>query len=230
MSVIANNITVTDEEFDNKVVILKKHLRSRMNGKTSEQMQNGMIDYTLNYGVSLEHVKELADILKYSADDCRKIWRLNIREAMLIAAMTMPSAEATCDEMLEWASIIRTPDMAEQASFFLFWRTTDISKFISCLVAAETSYSLSIASFTAGRALQKNIAIDEDSVIAVIDRCRNSAKLRSHEGRGISLMLRQAVRKQIVAPQIEDLISGFKNSDDDIRRQIAFEVEAEKEM
>lgn len=224
------NIAIADQDFDNKVLILKKHLKSRMNGKATEQMENGQLDYAQNYGVSLQHIKELAAQLNYSADDCIKFWRLNIREALLIAAICMPTNRATSQEMISWVKYIHTPDMAEQASFFLFWRTTDIDSLIDKLTNIQHEYALSIASFSLGRAIQRSQIVSNKTITKLISFINNKETLRPSDGRGVSLFLRQIARNSNFYSQVQNTINTLSTQQNNTAQQVAFEVQAELDL
>lgn len=228
MSVNLSNISIADEAFEHKVNALKQRLKSRMNGKTTEQMQNGQIDYALNYGVSLQHVRELADELDYTPSDCTRLWQLNIREAMLIAAIKMPSEKATATEMIQWASIIRTPDMVEQGAFFLFWRAEGLETMIEMLLQkTQEPFALAIAFFAAGRALQKKRKINNSIIEQLLSAVEYSKQLNSITTRGASFLLRQVANTGAYSMRVKDIITTLKSINAQWATQLAFEVECE---
>ncbi len=228
MSVNLSNISIADEAFEHKVNALKQRLKSRMNGKTTEQMQNGQIDYALNYGVSLQHVRELADELDYTPSDCTRLWQLNIREAMLIAAIKMPSKKATATEMIQWASIIRTPDMVEQGAFFLFWRAEGLETMIEMLLQkTQEPFALAIAFFAAGRALQKKRKINNSIIEQLLSAVEYSKQLNSITTRGASFLLRQVANTGAYSMRVKDIITTLKSINAQWATQLAFEVECE---
>ena len=225
MSAYLSNILITDADFDNKVKELKLRLKSRMNGQTTEQMQNGQIDYALNYGVSLQHVQELAAELSYTPAECSMLWQLNIREAMLIAAIKMPSEYATPTEMMRWVSAIKTPDMVEQGSFFLFWRTLQINDFVLLLLQSQVAFAQSVAFFATGRALLKGRGVSDEVISALLATVDCNAQWTTLEARGASLLLRQIYQqKTSFADKVRSIVCSMQQSDDMLKKQIAFEL------
>lgn len=221
-----NNISVANADFEQKVKQLKQSLKSRMNGKTTEQMQNGQIDYALNYGVSLAHVRELADTLDYTPTECSLLWQLNIREAMLIAAMKMPSEKTTTDEMLRWTALIRTPDMVEQGAFFLFWRILDIDNFAMAIMATNQSYRQSIAMFSVARAMQKGREVKNETINELLQAVSSIEQFTPSEARATSILLRVLINKDDYSMKVKSVLQQLKSSADDLAKQIAFEVES----
>ena len=131
----------------------------------------------LNGGVI---VKELAEESNYTFDDCCRLWKLNIREAMLIAAMCVKDQDATSDKLATWVENIATPDMAEQASFYLFKRIKDIDVFIEKVMSEEYAYGKSVAYFAAARTMQKGCISSQHRQRAE----RNCIRKRNDNGRG----------------------------------------------
>lgn len=217
-------ISLYDQEFDSKLTELRKHLKSRMNGKTTEQMQNGQITYAENYGVSLQHVKELASNLTYTPAEYKLLWKSNIREAMLIAAINFPTELATPDELTTWANTTNTADMAEQGAFFLFYRCTDIDALLYNLSKSTSAYANTILMFTAGRALIKGISISNSTISKLIERALEAPSITSSEARGMSMFLRQLCHKQDYLSITQNIADKFAASDNSQKKQIAFEV------
>ncbi len=225
MSAYISNVLIANADFENKLNNLKIRLKSRMNGQTTEQMQNGQIDYALNYGVSLQHVQELAAELDYTPTECTLLWQLNIREAMLIAAIKMPTQCATPAEMMRWIPFIKTPDMVEQSVFFLFWRVTDIDIFLTLLLQSDAQFALSVAFFAAGKALQKQRSIATQTLNMLTNAIANKTQWSQPEARGASLLLRQIGQTKAFAAEVKRIISTMKQSANQLQEQIAFEVD-----
>ena len=224
------NISLTDDDFEAKINDLKKRLKSRMNGKTSEQMNNTQVHYAINYGLDIKHIKELASESDYSADDCRRFWKLNIRESMLIAAMCLKDDAATADEISEWAKYVATPDMAEQSSFYLFRRVDDVDKFVSNVISQGGDYSRCIAYFTTARVLQSHKSVKQstlDALLGMIEDCNTPSMA---DVRGMSFLLRQLVACGLCIERVGNLVDGFSKREELPLKQLAYEVRCEMDM
>lgn len=225
-----NDLYIADEDFERKITLLKTKLRVRMNGETSAQMERRKLNYTINYGASLQHMKDLSAMMHFTADECRKLWMMNIRETMLIAAMQFPVSKADTEEMLQWARRILTPDMAEQSAFFLFSRIDGIDEFVVALADCKAEFSLATACFSAARTLQIGRKLKNDTVIKLIDKVQSINDINVTEARAISFLLRQIVRQKIDCVDVNELLNSLLDRESSPAKQIAFEVQAEIEM
>ncbi|MCQ2228979.1 MAG: hypothetical protein MJZ13_04475 [Bacteroidales bacterium] len=225
-----NNLSLYNDDFENKLKELRKRFRSRMNGKTTEQMENGQITYAENYGASLQHVKELASEISFSPEEYRKLWLTNIREAMLISAINFPDNLASAEEMMSWSKAITTADMAEQGSFFLFYRCNEINLFLHNLISEHSCYAMTIATFTAGRVLIKGKNLSDDTCRIIVESLQNAHHLTSSEARGASLFLRQLCDKGLLTEMAKKTADIFSSRPKPLFQQIAFEVYNELQM
>ncbi len=219
---------LADDDFAAKVAWLKQKMRGRMYGEPSSPKARRPLSYAVNYGASLEHVKQLAQQCSFTPDECRKLWRLNIREAMLIAAILFPAPSA--QEMLEWADAVKTPDMAEQASFFLFARTQDKGVFIKGLLGKkECEYAFAIACFTAGRALMNGETLQASVVDSLLSCAQSKETFSTAESRALSLFVRQLVRKKTSLDGVNALLDSLRENRTEEAQRLVFEVETEIE-
>lgn len=225
------SLYITDNDFEQKIKELKVMLRLRMNGETSVQMKRRNLHYTINYGVSLPHVKEIASRMTFTPEECRKLWLMNIRETMLLACMQMPADRATTDEMCAWAEKISTPDMAEQASFFLFGRLDNASQIASRVVEGTSNYALATSCFTVGRALQLGKSPEVDVVRRLFVVLMSRREYNGAELRGMSLLLRQCVRKaEVCGVDVEVVVGHLRRFDMPEVQSVVYEVEMEREV
>lgn len=222
---------LADNDFEQKIKELKTMLRLRMNGETSSQMNKRNLSYTINYGVALHHIKEIAGRVTFTPEECKKLWLMNIRETMLLACILLPDSSATLDEMCDWATKINTPDMAEQASFFLFGRGEETERFVSNMLSASHTYAYAIACFSAGRRLQLKHELSDDIIKSTLSQSEEKENLNSAEMRGLSLLLRQCVRhKKELSDTINATIERLKSNPSADVQRIVYEVETEIEM
>ena len=225
-----NDLYLADNDFEQKLNMLKTKLRVRMNGEISAQMERRQSNYAINYGASLPHVRELSASLKFTADECRRLWLMDIRETMLIAAMQFPVETADTDEMLHWAQRIKTSDMAEQSAFFLFSRLPDLEQFAIKLMNEKSKFSYATACFSVARAMQSGRAVELNAVKELAYYILSISKVSGTEARAVSFLLRQVVRQGIDEVDVKSLLNSILEKDTNEAKQIAFEVQTEIEM
>lgn len=218
-----------NNEFDNKMSALKNSFRSRMNGEAAQQMTRRGIHYRLNYGIAIPHIKELSQVYDFSPAECERLWFMEIRETMLLAAMLMPQAQLEPARMRRWCEAINNSDIAEQASFFLFGRMADVDGLLAELISSDNQFHLAVAFFTAGRCLQLGRPLPEGllaKLMVVVDQPGDLTE--QGVARGVSLFLRQGLRHGVVSPStVRDLIGRFSEMPSLCHRQLAEELHAE---
>lgn len=115
---------MTDRE---KIIEIKRRLRLGMNGVASGSMREGGIGYGLNFGVGLAGLKEIAGETEHDSSLAIALWKENVRECKMLAAMTYPP-ESFPEKLADmWVQEIRWPDLAQVCSMYLFSRMNDAS-------------------------------------------------------------------------------------------------------
>lgn len=116
---------------------IKKMLRLSMNGTASQIMRENGIGYSLNYGVELPRIKEIALGIRKDSSLAVGLWKENIRECRMLAAFLYPSDEFKTDMADLWVSQIEYPDLAEVCSMYLFSKMEGASVTAFCWIASE---------------------------------------------------------------------------------------------
>lgn len=101
---------------------VKRGLRGVMNGPVSEQMRNMGLTYRVNFGVELPRLREMSAELPHTYDLAAALWKEDIRECRLLAAMLMPSEAFTEDLAEVWVEQMRFPEEAQCTVQHLFAR------------------------------------------------------------------------------------------------------------
>ena len=70
---------------------IKKELRLAMNGIASSYMRENGVEYKLNFGVELPRLRTIAQDFPVDHDLAQALWKENIRECKLLAAMLQPT-------------------------------------------------------------------------------------------------------------------------------------------
>ena len=93
-----------------------------MNGVASTGMREAGIGYKLNFGVGIPALKQIASETGKDADLAAALWKENVRECKILAALVYPEDEFMPDLADLWIEQIEFPDLAEVCSMYLFCR------------------------------------------------------------------------------------------------------------
>ena len=89
---------------------IKRSFHTRMNGVASQSMRQKGLDYKVNWGVALPHLREMAAEYQPSYSLAVELWKENIRECKILATMLMPPAEMP-EQLVElWMEQTKSPD------------------------------------------------------------------------------------------------------------------------
>lgn len=122
-----------------RVLEIKKRLRLNMNGVASGSMREAGIDYKLNFGVGIPALKQIASEIGKDAALSDALWKEDIRECRILAALTYPQDEFLPDLAELWLEQIRFPDVAEICSMYLFCKMKGASEAAFRWIASDNS-------------------------------------------------------------------------------------------
>lgn len=91
-----------------------------MNGVTAQSLREKGMDYHLNWGANLLHLREMANDYEPSKELAELLWNDDIRECKILATMLMPPEEFPLDQAQLWIENTHTQEIAEIASKQLF--------------------------------------------------------------------------------------------------------------
>lgn len=101
---------------------IKTELRLSMNGVASAYMRENGISYRLNFGVELPRLQMLASTLPHSHELAQALWKENIRECRLLAAMLQP-VETFFPELADlWMEDMPNVEIVQHTTQHLFCR------------------------------------------------------------------------------------------------------------
>lgn len=99
---------------------IKTQLRLSMNGAVSQSMREKGLVYKLNFGVELPRIKEIAARYEQSHSLAQALWKENIRECKILAAMLQP-VDSFLPEIADiWVEDIHNIEIAELTCMNLF--------------------------------------------------------------------------------------------------------------
>lgn len=122
-----------------RVKEIKQSFRLLMNGVTAQSMRDKGVDYHINWGASLPHLREMA--AEYQPDHtlALELWKENVRECKILATMLMPKEEFTLDLALQWTEQTQTQEVAEIAAMNLYQHLPYAMKLALMLVGKADS-------------------------------------------------------------------------------------------
>ncbi|WP_372772984.1 DNA alkylation repair protein [Mangrovibacterium sp.] len=95
-------------------------VRLRKNGETVAQMKSMGLNYKMNWGVSVIHLRELAKNYEKNHLLALKLWNKGWRETMILATLLEEPNVVTEEQMDYWTKSIETIELIEQAVANLF--------------------------------------------------------------------------------------------------------------
>ncbi len=117
---------------------IKQKLRLSMNGEASTQMRNAGIGYKLNFGVGIPRLREMAQETQKDAELASALWKEDIRECRILAALIYPQEQFLPDMADLWVEQIEYPDLAEVCSMYLFSRMQGASEAAFRWIASDS--------------------------------------------------------------------------------------------
>lgn len=99
---------------------IKRSLRGVMNGPVSQSMREKGLTYKVNFGVELPRLRQMAEAWPHTYALAAALWKEDIRECRLLAAMLMPAEAFDADLADLWVEQMRFVEEAECTVFHLF--------------------------------------------------------------------------------------------------------------
>lgn len=101
---------------------VKRRLRGVMNGPVSQSMREKGLTYKVNFGVELPRLRDMAASLPHTRRLAAALWKEDIRECRLLAAMLQPADDFLPEVADIWVEQMRFPEEAECTVMHLFAR------------------------------------------------------------------------------------------------------------
>lgn len=98
---------------------IKQSFRLYMNGVTAQSLREKGDENKLNWGASLQHLREMASEYPKDYNLAVELWKSNVRECKLLATMLMPAAEMPREVVDIWMEQLPSQEVGEQLVFNL---------------------------------------------------------------------------------------------------------------
>lgn len=105
---------------------IRKRCRMAMNGIASASMRGYGLNYKLNFGVSIQKIKEIAVRYESDRDLAEVLWLDGTRELKILATLLYPIDLFTIETANRWVAQIPNQEIREQICVNLF-QTTDFA-------------------------------------------------------------------------------------------------------
>lgn len=115
MQFIYNN-----EPIERQISYLLQKVKRMMNGEAVASMQAKGVNYARNFGVAIPDLRQIAKQITPNADLASRLWKMDLREAKILATMLFPYAEMTNVQAKKWIKECVTLELREQAAMHLF--------------------------------------------------------------------------------------------------------------
>ena len=110
-----------------------------MNGVASADMRKAGIGYKHNFGVGIPALKEIAQEIEKSPELAAALWKEDVRECRILAALIYPQEQFMLDMADLWIEQIEFPDLAEVCSMYLFSRMQGASESAFRWIASDNA-------------------------------------------------------------------------------------------
>lgn len=132
---------------------IKRSFRRYMNGMAAASMREKGLNYSINWGISLPNLREMAAAYGRDRALAAELWGEHSRECRILATMIMPPAEADRATMEQWIGQTDNAEMAEQLAFNLLQHVPFAPELSIERILSDDGFALLCAIHTLSRLL-----------------------------------------------------------------------------
>ena len=214
--------------FDSKLRQLRVQLRRHMNGVAASLYRSSLSAYSSNYGVSLQHLREVARLVEFVPEECDRLWSMGGRELMLTAALALPAEGLTPERLAGWAATAPNSEVVEVLAFDRTGHMPSIAPLCACLLDQLVGRSVELALHTAARGIQNQTPDAAEAAKPLLRHMAQTSPWTLPEASGVSLLCRMAIRRKMLYEEIEDVCRHAQALETDCARKFLYEVETER--
>lgn len=207
-------------------------LRRHMNGVTAEIMKGMDGSYAQNYGLSLQHIRQVAQGLDLSPDECDDLWRTRWRDLMLIAAAAIAPCDPAPDRIMEWAAGVPSLELVSLLPFLVAGRMSAAAELVGRLLARGQGYDFALAANFAANALAHRPAAPDlaEAAARVLRLAPPRMPWTLADGAAVGLLCRKALRAGVAREAVDEVRQAAAAQSDPMARRVAQEADDEAEM
>ena len=220
--------------FDNKLRQLKVQFRRHMNGVVANLMRNASEAYKGNYGVSIQHLREISTMSDFSPEECDKLWdmgargSMGARELMLIAVLSLKPEGMTVERLTAWAATATIPETIEVMAFSKTGRATEVRNICDALVANGRGRCIELALQTASRSLQNGADDATEVAKNLMSFMEGRLSWNVAEANSVGLLCRMAIRKNVLKEMVDALCRLAQGMQTEQAQRFLYDVETER--
>lgn len=196
---------------------IKTQCRVFMNGAVSQSMREKGLIYKLNFGVDLPRIKEIATGFEKDHELAQALWKEEIRECKILAAMLQP-IDSFYPEIADiWVENMPNMEIAELTCMNLFQHLPYAPAKSFQWIASENEYEQICGFLTIARLLIKKGDMTERASSEMLDQAIAASISGSYNVRNAAIL---AIRKYMQhseqnAFQVCRLVESMKDSENE---------------
>jgi len=220
---------IENQKVEKELEWVKAQVRLHMNGAASSQMEERGIKYRVNYGVALPHLKQLAKKIPVGYELAQRLWFLQIRETMLLAALTVSEKDMTQQRCIEWGEKIDNKDLVERSAMLLWSRIDGLDEVLDKWLNEGDQYLKATAFYTIGRKLQLGRHPENSTIKKLIELIKEDDSALVYAA--LAYALRQHIRLSRNDVELYTVfVSRLKEQPESFKKAIAIELETELDL
>lgn len=187
--------------------LIKRSLRGVMNGVVSSSMRDKGLSYKVNFGVELPRLEEMSRDYQPCYELAAALWKEDIRECHLLAAMLMPVERFDEDLADLWVEQMRFTEEAEATVMYLFSRAPWASSKSFKWLASENEMQQLCAYLLLARLFMKgatlNLRDEEEYLDQTITALKgNNRRLRHAAGKALTKYMSLGKAQETAGEQV----------------------------
>ena len=151
---------------------IRRQFRLLMNGVTAQSLREKGMDYHVNWGASLGHLRELASEYEKDYDTAVELWKDDVRESKIMATLLIPAERFPIDMAMQWIGQTKTQEIAEVAVMNLYQHLPYAKEMALRLIQNEDIMEQLHGYNIMSRLLTKNIVLTDEEY-QLTDDCAN---------------------------------------------------------
>lgn len=222
-----------DNSTAEKIKDIRNRCRLAMNGMVSQAMRERGVNYKLNFGVEYPRLKEIAAIYGKDHDLAQTLWKEDIREFKILAAMIQP-LDTFCKEIAEiWMDSIKQQEIAEMTVMNLFAKLPYASELaFEWIAIARNEYKQYSGYLILARLLAAGMQMNSRSADEFIDQAETDAisELLLPRTGAVTALKKFVAQSPENAVRMKEAIARYKDSDKPYEKNMYDEITAEIEF
>lgn len=154
---------------------IKARFRLFMNGPVSQSMREKGLDYKLNFGIEYPRIREIAADFPKDHKLAQALWKENIRECKILAALLQP-IDSFCPELADiWIEDMHYPELAQYTVMNLFQHLPYAPQVVFRWMADEREYFQLCGFLLMARLLMQGRPLNERGAAEFLDQAHAAA-------------------------------------------------------